>query len=256
MRVRAENIRVKLGGAEILHGVSLEASDGEFVGVIGPNGSGKSSLLKCICRALMPSGGSITLDGENIARMSYRESARRVASVAQNSPAGIDFTVLEMTLIGRSPHKRGMERDNAQDYEIARSALETVGLTGLEERAFSTLSGGERQRTALAQALAQQTPCLLLDEPTNHLDIHHQLNIMEIVKSLGVTVIAAIHDLNIAAAYCDKLYVLRGGQIEASGAPEETLTPALIRDVYGVEAEISRDRAGGIRIIFYPAKFG
>jgi iron complex transport system ATP-binding protein len=145
-----------------------------------------------------------------------------------------------------------LERDSASDYKIARDALETVGLRELEGRVFSTLSGGERQRALLAQALVQQTPCLLLDEPTNHLDIRHQLRIMEIVKSLDITVIAAIHDLNIAAAYCDRLYVLLDGRVAASGAPEETLTNSLLSEIYGVDTEILRNRLGGIHIIFYP----
>ncbi|MDR3239990.1 MAG: ABC transporter ATP-binding protein [Clostridiales bacterium] len=250
MRVQAEGLRVQIGGAEILRGVSLEAKSGEFVGIIGPNGSGKSTLLKCLCRVLQPVRGSVSIGGAALASMTYRESAKRVAVVAQHAPAGFDFTALEMALLGRAPHKRGLERDGARDYEIARAAMETVGLAGLEERTFSTLSGGERQRVLLAQALTQQTPCLLLDEPTNHLDIHHQLRLMEIVKSLGVTVIAAIHDLNLAAAYCDRLYVLRDGEMAASGAAGDVLTRALIRDVYGVDAEILRSRAGGNHIAF------
>ena len=154
--------------------------------------------------------------------------------------------------MGRSPHKRAMERDNAQDYAIVAQALETVGMADMAKRSFSTLSGGEQQRVILARALAQQTPCLILDEPTNHLDITYQLELMDIVQGLGRTVVAAIHDLNIAAMYCTRLFVMEKGQLVASGTPEEVLTPELIRQVYGVKAKVFRDEAGILRIQYYP----
>ena len=142
--------------------------------------------------------------------------------------------------------------DNAQDYAIVAQALETVGMADMAKRSFSTLSGGEQQRVILARALAQQTPCLILDEPTNHLDITYQLELMDIVQGLGRTVVAAIHDLNIAAMYCTRLFVMEKGQLVASGTPEEVLTPELIRQVYGVKAKVFRDEAGILRIQYYP----
>ena len=152
--------------------------------------------------------------------------------------------------MGRAPHKKALERDNARDYEIVEEALKTVGMWEFRQRSFSTLSGGEQQRVILARALAQQTPCLILDEPTNHLDITHQLQLMKLVKQLDATIISAIHDLNIAAAFCDKLYALKDGEIVGYGKPEEVLTREFIQEVYEVEAEIARDRKGKIHILF------
>jgi len=152
--------------------------------------------------------------------------------------------------MGRAPHKKSLERDNARDYEIVEEALKTVGMWEFRQRSFSTLSGGEQQRVILARALAQQTPCLILDEPTNHLDITHQLQLMKLVKQLDATIISAIHDLNIAAAFCDKLYALKDGEIVGYGKPEEVLTREFIQEVYEVEAEIARDRKGKIHILF------
>ena len=153
--------------------------------------------------------------------------------------------------MGRSPHKKALERDNAEDYAIVAEALKKVGMADFAARSFSTLSGGEQQRVILARALAQQTPCLILDEPTNHLDITHQLQLLKIVKQLDVTVISAIHDLNIAAMFCDRLYVLKNGEIVAEGTPREVLTRKLIREIYEVESDIVEDSKGNMHILFY-----
>ena len=181
-----------------------------------------------------------------------RESARKIAVVAQHNFYNFEFSVEEVVLMGRSPYKKALERDNAEDYRIVRHALDQVGMGAFAERSFFTLSGGEQQRVILARALAQQTPCLILDEPTNHLDITYQLELMDIVQGLGRTVVAAIHDLNIAAMYCTRLFVMEKGQLVASGTPEEVLTPELIRQVYGVKAKVFRDEAGILRIQYYP----
>ena len=155
--------------------------------------------------------------------------------------------------MGRSPHKKILERDNLKDFLIARQALKKVGLEDFEERNFSTLSGGEQQRVILARALTQQTECLVLDEPTNHLDIKYQLQIMDIVKSLGLTVIAAIHDLNIAAMYCDRLVAIEDGQVVGVGTPQELLTEKFIYDMYGVESQINREvDTGRLNIVYLP----
>lgn len=152
--------------------------------------------------------------------------------------------------MGRSPHKKALERDNAQDYAIVDDALHTVGMERFAERSFSTLSGGEQQRVILARALAQQTSCLVLDEPTNHLDITHQLQLLKIVRNLNVTVISAIHDLNIAAMFCDRIYVLKDGRIVADGTPGEVLTTKLIKDIYQVDSEIMEDSKGQMHILY------
>ncbi len=238
MRVSTQELCVTLGGRAILQNVSLTVEPKQFVGVIGPNGSGKSTLLKCMYRMQKPDAGSVLFDDVPLLQMRVRESARRVAVLAQHNDYSFDFTVREMVLLGRTPHKRMLERDTGEDFAIAQAALEQVGLQGFEERLFFSLSGGERQRVLLARALAQQTPCLILDEPTNHLDIQYQLQLMEIVRGLGITVIAAIHDLNIAAMYCDAVYVLHNGRIVAQGTPREVLTPELIAQVYRVRASV------------------
>ena len=250
MNISSEDIRLSYDTVEILKGVSLQAGDKEFVGLIGPNGSGKSTLLKCIYRVLSPGGGCVYLDGEPLNSLRYKESARRMAVVAQHNYYNFDFSVREVVLMGRSPHKRAMERDNALDYTIVKEALEKVGMLAFADRNFSTLSGGEQQRVILARALAQQTPCLILDEPTNHLDITHQLQLLRIVKTLDTTVIAAIHDLNIAAMFCDRIYVLQKGKIVGGGVPGEVLTREMIQQIYHVDSEIVKDSKGRTHILF------
>ena len=253
MKIEAKALEALLSGNHILKGVDLEIGDRELVGVIGPNGSGKSTLLKCIYRVLKPSGGAVLLDGRGLDSYTYRESARRLAVVAQHNYYNFEFCVQDVVLMGRAPHKRALDRDNAEDYKIVAAALETVGMAAFAKRSFSTLSGGEQQRVILARALAQQTPCLILDEPTNHLDIKYQLQLMDLVRGLDRTVIAAIHDLNIAAMYCDRLYAVKDGRIVGAGSPRALLTPDFIRQVYGVEARVMSDEEG-LHILFHPGK--
>lgn len=250
MNLSTENIRLSYGAREILKGVSINGNTGEFIGIIGPNGSGKSTLLKCIYRILKPHAGQVFLDGEELSGISIRNSAKKMAVVAQHNYYNFDFSVMEVVLMGRAPHKKTMERDNAKDFQIAQKALETVEMEGFANRSFSTLSGGEQQRVILARALAQQTPCLILDEPTNHLDITHQIQLMKIVKNLEVTVISAVHDLNIAAMFCDRLYVLQDGEIVGQGTPQELLTAEFIKKIYRVETEIVYDSAGQLHVLF------
>lgn len=250
MKLEGKNLEARLGGSTILKGVSLCAEGRELVGVIGPNGSGKSTLLKCLYRVLRPSGGAVWLDGQELGEMPRKQSARSMAVVAQHNDLSFEFTVQEMVLMGRSPHKRLLERDSGADLTIAAQALAQVGLENLAQRPFSSLSGGERQRVILARALAQQAPVLILDEPTNHLDIKFQLQLMDLLRGLPCTVVAALHDLNLAAMYCDRLYVMKDGRVAGQGRPEEVLTPQLIRQVYEVEARVEKDRTGGIQIFY------
>ena len=254
MEIQAKEIVARLGGNHILNGVSIGARQNDFVGLIGPNGSGKSTLLKCIYRVLEPTDGAVLLDGRTLSDYSYRESAKRIAVLAQHNYYNFEFSVRDVVLMGRSPHKRHMERDNAEDFRIVQEALELVGMGRFADRSFSTLSGGEQQRVILARALAQQTPCLILDEPTNHMDVKYQLQLMDIVKKLNRTIISAVHDLNIAAMYCTQIYVLKAGKVVACGTPEEVLTEKMIRDVYEVEAEVFRDQKGLLRILYHPSE--
>lgn len=251
MKITTEQLQATLGGSHILKGVSIEVSDKDFVGIIGPNGSGKSTLLKSIYRVLTPQSGRVFLDGNALNSYKPKESARKMAVVAQHNYYNFEFSVQDVVLMGRAPHKKAMERDNADDYRIVREALEKVNMGGFAQRSFSTLSGGEQQRVILARALAQQTQCLILDEPTNHLDIKYQLQLMDIVRSLRLTVVAAIHDLNIAAMYCNKLFVLQNGRIIAFGPPKQVLTREFIRQVYEVEAKLYTDPETGQMHILY-----
>lgn len=252
MNIETKAVDALLSGSHILKGIDLDIGDRELVGVIGPNGSGKSTLLKCIYRVLKPTKGAVYLDGKPLDSYSYRDSARRVAVVAQHNYYNFDFAVKDVVLMGRSPHKRALDRDTAEDWQIVAESLETVGMTAFADRSFSTLSGGEQQRVILARALAQRTPCLILDEPTNHLDIKYQLQLMDLVRGLDRTVIAAVHDLNIAAMYCDRLYAVKGGRIIGQGRPGELLTPEFIREVYEVDAQIMTDGDGRLHILFHP----
>lgn len=238
MNIKSENINVTLEKNNILKGINIEVDNKEVVGIIGPNGSGKSTLLKCIYRVLKPNDGAILLDNVDIKEMSVKESSKRLAVLSQHNNYNFDFTVKDIVLMGRSPHKKFMERDNEEDYDIVNEALKKVDMFEFKDRSFQSLSGGEQQRVILARALAQQPKCLILDEPTNHLDIKYQLQLMRIVKGLGIEVIAAIHDLNIAAMYCDKIYVLKDGEIIKYGKPKDVLTKEIIKDVYEVDAEV------------------
>ena len=253
MRLQLEQVTWSVEARKIVNAVSLEAAAGEFIGLIGPNGSGKSSLLKTIYRVLKPDAGLITLDNANVWQLSVRDAARRTAVVTQEHPGEFDFTVKEFVGLGRNPHKALLDRDTAEDEYIIQAALQRVRLQGFEQRSFQTLSGGEKQRVLVARALTQQTKFLILDEPTNHLDIRYQLEILDLIKSLGVTTIAALHDLNLAALYCDRLFLLNSGQVVASGQPAEVLTPALIEAIYGIRAEVERRSSTGQLHIIYMA---
>ena len=236
-RVEARGLCYSYGRGQALAGASMYAARGEFVGVIGPNGSGKSTLLKCLYRALKPESGEIFIDGVDARKMSARETARKIAVVGQENELIFDFSVHNVVAMGRSPHKKFFESDSAEDERIIAHALEHVGMEREAHRRYSCLSGGEKQRVMIARAIAQETDFMILDEPTNHLDISCQLDIFDFVKRLNLTVVAAIHDLNMAALYCDRLYVMKCGKIVREGVPAEILTPAMIAEVYGVTAE-------------------
>ena len=254
MNIHAENVELSFGGTQILNQIGIDVRSREFVGVIGPNGSGKSTFLKCIYRVLKPDGGDILLNDAPISAFSVRETAKRLAVLSQHNYYNFEFTVRDIVLMGRSPHKRMMERDTKADFDIVEDSLRRVGMLSFIDRIFSTLSGGEQQRIILARALAQQTECLILDEPTNHLDIKYQLQILDVVKKLGVTVLAAFHDLNIAAMYCDRIFAVDGGRVVASGTPREVLTPALIRSLYDVDADVRSEPDGQINIVYHPMR--
>ena len=237
-------------GLQTISNISFQIHKGEYVAILGHNGSGKSTFLKCLYRVLQPNHGKIFFDGTEMSSLSHRDTALKMAVVAQHSTVNFDFSVLEMVLMGRSPYKGLLDRDQIDDYKIARHALAQVGLSDFESRSFNTLSGGEQQRVILARALAQRTECLVLDEPTNHLDIKYQLELMTIVKRLDATVVAAIHDLNRAAIYCDRLIALKDGSVVCTGTPQEVLTEDTIRHIYGVSATVQTLPNGRLNIIY------
>lgn len=240
MKLTVTDVSYRLGKKQILKEIGLTAASGKFVGVIGPNGSGKSTLLKTIYRMLTPDVGTISLGEEMIGKLSSRQIAQRMAVVSQETSALFDFSVGEIVMMGRTPHKGLLQSDSREDHELVDEALLRVGLAAYKERSFHSLSGGEKQRVFIARALAQQANVIVLDEPTNHLDIRYQLQIMELVKTLDITVLAALHDLNLAAQYCDYLYVMQAGNVVASGAPEHVLTSELLLEVFAVNTQIRK----------------
>ena len=254
MRLEVNDVAVQIASRRIVDEVALMVAPGEIVGLIGPNGSGKSTLLRAIYRLLKPVAGYVQLGGDDVWQLSAREAARRTAVVVQETPSDFDFTVGEVVEMGRTPHKGLLEADNARDAQLVQDALRRVNLADFVARSFNTLSGGEKQRVLVARALAQEPKLLVLDEPTNHLDIRYQLEILNLVRDLGITTLVTLHDLNLAAAYCHRLYLLADGQIATTGTPEEVLTPAWVRAVYGVEA-VSGEHpiTGRLHLVFVAA---
>lgn len=251
MKLETQQVDVELSGKRIVNQASLEVSDGEFVGLIGPNGSGKTTLLKSIYRVLKPSGGVVRLDGHDMREMNYRESARKLGVVSQFTNMSFDFSVEDVVLMGRAPHKSTFSRDTVEDMDLVDDALRRVDMLDFRSRSFLTLSGGEKQRILLARALAQQVHMLVLDEPTNHLDIKYQLQIMDVVKSLGVGVLAALHDINLTLMYCTTIYVLKSGSVVAHGKPEDVITRELIREVYDVDCDVHKNERTGNLYVTY-----
>jgi iron complex transport system ATP-binding protein len=233
----------------VLDDIWLSVERGELVGILGPNGSGKTTLLKLLGGMHRPTVGSVTLDGRPLAGWSHREIARRIAFVPQETQAPFDFSVLDIVLMGRFPHLGAFALEGPEDLAIARRALIATGTRQFEGRAFSTLSGGEKQRVVIAGALAQSTQLLLLDEPTASLDIGHQIEVQILLKELnteqGVTMLLSTHDLNLAAALCRRLVLLKDGRVLASGPTETVLTPPAVQALYGVEADIARHPVTG-----------
>jgi len=238
--LRADQVSWTRSGRLVLDGVTVEPAPGATVGLLGPNGSGKSSLLKLLAGVDRPSRGKVHLDHEPVARMPRRALARRVAMVAQHAETELHVTVRDVVRLGRIPYT-GMIGADPDGARVVDAALAATGLVDMTDRYWHMLSGGERQRVQIARALAQDPDHLLLDEPTNHLDIAHQLEILALVRQLNVTTVVALHDLNLAAMFCDHVVVLSAGRIVATGAPVQVLTEPLIAAVYGVRCRVSID---------------
>jgi iron complex transport system ATP-binding protein len=230
-----QGLSVDIGGRRIVTDVNIAVPDRSFVGLLGPNGSGKSTILKTIYRVHRPAAGHVLLDGDDLLAMAPKKAARRVAVVAQETSVEFDFSVFEMVMIGRTPHKKAFERDADADRAVATLAIERVGCGHLASRSFNTLSGGEKQRVLIARALTQGADHLILDEPTNHLDVRYQIEVLELVADLDITVLAALHDLSLAALFCDTVHLLTDGHVVAGGPPETVVTPETVRHAYGAD---------------------
>ncbi|MFT7841244.1 ABC transporter ATP-binding protein [Saccharothrix sp. BKS2] len=239
--VTARDLQVELGGNRILHGVDLTVAAGEWVAVIGPNGAGKSTLLNAVS-GLVPATGAVRLFGRDVRRMRHRERARVLASVAQSPvvPAGI--TVSDYVLLGRTPYLPRLGRESTADLDVVREVLVRLELLEFADRTLRTLSGGELQRVFLGRALAQETRLLLLDEPTSALDIGHQQDVLDLVDALrrdrALTVLTTMHDLSITGAYADRVVLLAGGRVVASGTPREVITEDVLATHYEARVRV------------------
>jgi iron complex transport system ATP-binding protein len=238
----------------VLDRVSMEVEPGALVGLLGPNGSGKTTLLRLLSGMLQPRSGTVVLDGEPVSRIARRQLARRIAVVPQETHSTFDFSVLDIVMMGRYPHLGAFELEGPDDLAIAREALAATGTTQLEARRFATLSGGEKQRVVIAGALAQASDVLLLDEPTAALDLGYQFDIALLLGRLNrdrrTTMVVSTHDLNLAAALCERIVLLKNGRVIAQGKTGETLTADNVRLLYDVNADVQfHARAGRLTVV-------
>ncbi len=248
MLLEVEGITCAYDGIDVLADVTLRIGAGDVVGVLGPNGAGKSTLLRAMSRVLRPKLGRALLEGRDLYGVPAAEAARTIAVVPQEGMPPFEFTCREMVSMGRSPHLGRFQAESPRDVGIVRRAMERTETWDLRERPVTELSGGERQRVVLARAFAQEPRVLLLDEPTAHLDIGHQVQTMKMVRELGCAVVAVMHDLNLAAAYCARLVLLDRARIVAAGAPEEVLTREHLERVYRVPVDIEK-RDGRLTVL-------
>ncbi len=230
-------VTVAVGSVEICSEVSLEVEAGQIVGIIGPNGSGKTTLLRTIYRVLRPRLGQVVVGEDDLWDLRPSEAARRVAVVVQEPRSDFEFTLREVVAMGRSPHQSVFARESGEDRQRVDDALARVGIAELGTRSFGTLSGGEKQRALIARSLVQQARVLILDEPTNHLDIRYQLEVLELVREVGVTTLMSVHDINLAAQFCDHIVVLQGGRVRAAGPVDAVLIPEVLEPVFEVKVE-------------------
>ncbi|AVT37010.1 ABC transporter ATP-binding protein [Plantactinospora sp. BB1] len=238
MDLRLDAVTVAVDGHLLVRDLSLTVDRGQTVGLVGPNGSGKSTALRCVYRALRPSRGVVRVGGDDLATVPRRRSARSIAALTQDGGSDLDFTVAEVVALGRTPHLRGNRPLSGRERELCEQAMARLDIAHLADRGVLSLSGGERQRVLVARALVQEPEILVLDEPTNHLDIRHQVELLSLLKGVSLTVLVVLHDLNLAAATCDRIGVLSGGRLVAAGTPAEVLTADLVRNVFGVAATV------------------
>ncbi|MFD1715803.1 ABC transporter ATP-binding protein [Amnibacterium flavum] len=252
--LEARRVVVRAGGRILIDGVDCTAPTGTLTALVGPNGAGKSTLLRALAAIDRPESGRVEADGSDLFALRRRERAKLAALVEQDAGTDLDSTVFDVVGLGRVPHEGLFGTEDQRGRDIVHEAMATTGTTGFEHRDFSTLSGGERQRVMLAKALAQQTPLLLLDEPTNHLDIAAQLATLQLLRGLtasGTTVIAALHDLTLAAAWAQHVIVVADGQVVAAGPSTDVLTASLVRSVYGVDTTVLTHPVTGAPVLAF-----
>lgn len=250
-----QQVGFKYGAASVLQGLDLQLAKGRCYGVLGPNGSGKTTLLDLLCGLLVPESGRITFCDRPLAGWNHRQLARKVALVPQDFVVRFGFTVREVVEMGRHPHLGRFAGMTAGDHQLVDQVMEELGISVFANRPVTRLSGGEKQRVAVARALVQDPEVLLLDEATSNLDIFHSLSILGTIRSRireqGLTVVAALHDLNLATFFCDQLIFIKNGKMVCRGPIDEVLRAEIIHEVYGVEAEVRQDDFSGCRQVSY-----
>lgn len=247
-QIAAERLHAGYGSTPVLQDISLTLPAAKITALLGPNGCGKSTLLRCFSRLLRPGSGEVRLNGQPLNSFSARQLGQTLALLPQQHIAPEGVTVQELVGYGRSPWQNLFGRPSAADRRLITTAMDDAQIAHLAGKNVTELSGGQRQRVFIAMMLAQDTPLLLLDEPTTWLDIHHQVELMALLRrqqQQGKTVVAVLHDLNQASRYCDHLVLMSGGQIVASGTPEQVMTPALLRKVFSIDAQIYPEPASG-----------
>lgn len=256
--IEVAGVRIAYASEPVLDGLSLRVRRGEWLGILGPNGSGKTSLLRAISGYLPARTGHVLIEGRPLSSYTTRERALRMAAVGADLPLDVPLRVAEYVALGRTPHLAGWGREGPRDWRVVGQAMARTGISQLAHRPVTRLSAGERQKVVIARALAQEPRILLMDEPTSHLDIRHQVEIMdlfaELRSRLGLTLVAALHDVNLAALYCDRLVLLRHGRVFAAGEPGQVITADHIRRVYGCEVLVqSHPTAGVPQVVLLPS---
>lgn len=249
MSITADTITWKIGSKTILDQVSFATRPGEMLGLLGPNGSGKTSLLRLLAGLKRPHSGSVSLDGRDIQSISRKAMAQRVAFVEQHATTNANLKVVDVVKLGRFPHRSMFSAWTNEDEVAVDQALDRAGMVAKREHTWQSLSGGERQRAHIARALAQAPKEIILDEPTNHLDVQHQIALLSLISDLPLTSVIALHDLNHAAMFCDRLMVLQEGRVVACGTPDEVLTRELLREVFSIEAHVEPSQLHGRPLI-------
>lgn len=241
MNLTVENIEIYQGSKRIIKGIDLNVKKNSFTALLGPNGSGKSTLLKSIYRVLEPKSGTIYLNNLNLKNIPTKIIAQEMSVVSQFQNNSFDFTVKEMVLMGRTPHLKALQKESITDYQLVDEALKKTGLFSFKDRPISQLSGGEKQRVSLARAIVQAPKLMILDEPSNHLDIKYQLEILSVIRQLKINTLVALHDISLAAQFCDYIYFIKAGKIKYQGRPKEVITKEILKDIYEVDCEVYED---------------